>query len=384
MTLFPLSGLGAFGHEAGLVLGVLLGAAFGFVLERAGFGQAAKLAAQFYGRDNRVLKVMFTGIATTAASIALLSGFGIVDLSMLTVPETFIGPQIVGGLLLGVGFAIAGYCPGTGIVAAASGRIDGLVTYLGVMVGSLAFGFFYSPLESFYLSGSMGAIRLDQLLGLPFAVVAMGVVAMAAGAFFAVERLEKYLAGQVADPAPVRLPTMLALGVVALVSLIPLATTRAVAEPLPRELDHVDPTTLATRMIEAPSSFWLVDLREPAACEAARVPGATCRPADDAEGTFLADLATTRTLVVYGDPVPALQTWGGRVEVLDGGYAAFAAQVLTAPTLPTEPTLAQVQEYEARAAVHGYLTGSAAAAAPPVAVKKAAGGAKPAKKGGGC
>ena len=127
MNLLPLYPHDVFGFPTGLLLGTLIGFAFGFVLERAGFGNAKNLAAQFYLTDTRVLKVMFSAIATACAGIGLLAGFGVLDLSLLTVPETFIGPHVVGGLLLGIGFIVSGYCPGTGVVAMASGKWDGLL-----------------------------------------------------------------------------------------------------------------------------------------------------------------------------------------------------------------------------------------------------------------
>jgi len=201
MTL-PLYPHDAFGTYGGSFLGTLIGMAFGFVLERAGFGRARNLAAQFYLTDTRVLKVMFSAIVTACAGMALLSGVGLLDLSLITVPETFLWPQLVGGLLLGAGFIVSGYCPGTGVVAAASGNVDGAAAIGGVMLGSLAFGFGYGPLERFYLSGAMGVVRIDELLGVPMAAVAAAVVAMAVGAFLGGEKLERIFAGKAGEPAP--------------------------------------------------------------------------------------------------------------------------------------------------------------------------------------
>lgn len=391
---FPLYGFDVFGHATGHVLAVLLGMAFGFVLERAGFGRAGNLAAQFYGYDNRVFKVMFSGIATTAVLLGLLSGLGVVDLAMLTVPETFVGPQIVGGLLLGVGFIVAGYCPGTGIVAAASGHVDGLLTYVGVMVGSLVFGFFWPSLEGFYMSGAMGAVRLDQMFGLPFPVVALGVAAMAIGCFVAVERLEAWMAGRRAAPAPDVAPRIRNVSFAGLVSaaafgLVPVAfghADAAPAAPAPRTVDAIDAAALAAMLVEDPSDAWIVDLRSAADCAAARVPGALCLPADDPAG-FVAGLPTTRTLIVYGaGPAAALPdavaAWPGRVARLEGGWDAWRAAVLEAPALPAEPTVAQVRDYRTRAALHGHFTGVAAPAATVTVAPRRA--APAAKKGGGC
>ncbi|HEX2757370.1 MAG TPA: YeeE/YedE thiosulfate transporter family protein, partial [Thermoanaerobaculia bacterium] len=191
---FPLYPHGLFGNYAGLLVGTLVGIAFGFVLERAGFGRARNLAAQFYLTDLRVLKVMFSAIVTALVGMTLLSGIGVLDLTQITVPETFLWPQLVGGLLLGAGFIVSGYCPGTGVVAIASGNLDGIAAIGGIMLGSLSFGFGYGPLEGFYKSGAMGVVRIDTLLGVPAAVVSAAVVAMAVGAFLGGEKLEAIFA----------------------------------------------------------------------------------------------------------------------------------------------------------------------------------------------
>ena len=81
---------------------------------------------------------------------------------------------------------------------------------------------------------------------------------------------------------------------------------------------------------------------------------------------------------------PGAERWHGRVEVLTGGYGAFQHDVLAAPALPAEPTLAQLHDWQRRSALQGYFTGSTAAP-PPVAVtprKAPASGST--RKGGGC
>ena len=202
MNLLPLYPNDVFGFPTGLLLGTLVGFAFGFVLERAGFGNAKNLAAQFYLTDTRVLKVMFSAIATACAGIGLLSGLGVLDLSLLTVPETFVGPHVVGGLLLGIGFMVSAYCPGTGVVAMASGKWDGFWSIVGVTAGSFLFGLFYGPLEGFYKSGAMGSVTIAQATGLPFSVLAAGVVAMAIGAFLGAEKLELIFARRAGKDVP--------------------------------------------------------------------------------------------------------------------------------------------------------------------------------------
>ena len=94
---------------AALVAALALGASFGFVLERAGLGDPKKLLGLFYLEDFTMLKVMITAMATAAAVLAALVVAGVLDLGDLAVQPTYLWPQLVGGLVLGIGFAIGGY-----------------------------------------------------------------------------------------------------------------------------------------------------------------------------------------------------------------------------------------------------------------------------------
>src|SRR5204862_7763701 len=118
-----------------LLVAVAIGFAFGVALERAGLGSARKLTGQFFLRDFTVFKVMFTAIVTAALGLFWLGRFGIIDWSRLYVPETFLLPQVTGGLIFGAGFALAGLCPGTSCVAAARGRGDGAAGGGGLFAG---------------------------------------------------------------------------------------------------------------------------------------------------------------------------------------------------------------------------------------------------------
>lgn len=94
---------------AALAAGLLLGVAFGFVLERAGLGDPKKLTGLFYLQDFTMLKVMFTAIAVAAAGIGGLALVGVMNLSAVSVQTTYLWPQILGGVILGAGFALGGY-----------------------------------------------------------------------------------------------------------------------------------------------------------------------------------------------------------------------------------------------------------------------------------
>jgi len=187
----PFYELGRFGDTAGLAIAVALGAAFGWFLERGGMGSARKLAGQFYFTDLSVLKLMFSAILTAMLGLFWLSWVGLLDLSRVYVPETFVAPQIVGGLVFGVGFAAGGLCPGTSCVAAATGRSDGLALIGGMLTGVFVFGEAFPVLGGFADSTARGPWTLPQALGLSYGVVVGVIVAAALGAFAGAEWLER-------------------------------------------------------------------------------------------------------------------------------------------------------------------------------------------------
>ncbi len=187
------------------LLALLIGVCFGFVLERAGFGNARVLAAQFYLHNMRVLKVMFTAIVTAMLLVFLSSSLGLIDFQRLWVPPTYLWPGIVGGLILGVGFIVGGYCPGTSLVSMSTFKLDGLSFALGVLFGMLVFGQTVPAFWDFYnTSGFLGRLTIPELLGIDAGWVVLGVAAMAVGAFWAAEQAERVFSkGEAPDrPAP--------------------------------------------------------------------------------------------------------------------------------------------------------------------------------------
>ena len=168
MAPFPLPLAEIMGHWGQYVIYLLIGIAFGFALEISGFANSPLLAAQFYFKDMTVLKVMFGAIVTAMVLIFFTSAVGLLDYSLVYVNETYLWPGIVGGLIMGVGFIIGGFCPGTSLVAAAVGKIDGLIFVLGVMFGIFAFGETVGFYEEFWYSSYMGRFTIPEWLGLPY------------------------------------------------------------------------------------------------------------------------------------------------------------------------------------------------------------------------
>jgi hypothetical protein len=192
----PFYKYGLFGDEMSLVLAFAIGIGFGFFLERAGFGSARKLTAQFYGTDMAVFKVMFSAIVTAMLGLFYLSWAGAVDASLVFVNPTYIPSQLVGGLILGIGFIIGGYCPGTGLVAIATGRLDALAFMAGIIGGIFAFGELYPAIEGFVNAQAMGGVTIPQILGLRTGQVVFAVVLMAVLGFWGASAVERRMAAR--------------------------------------------------------------------------------------------------------------------------------------------------------------------------------------------
>ena len=186
----PWLGLGTLSVDQGLTLALLIGVGFGWFLERGGLGNARKLAGQFYLTDLTVLKVMFSAIITAMLGLFWLSKLGYVDLTLIYLPPTFLAPQLVGGLVFGFGFVMGGLCPGTSCVAAASGRIDGMMLLVGMLFGVFIFNEIYPLFTEFYASTPLGQVTLAEQFDLSHGLLVFAIVAMGLGAFVMAEYLE--------------------------------------------------------------------------------------------------------------------------------------------------------------------------------------------------
>ena len=188
----PLYKYGFFGEEFSLLVAFALGLGFGFFLERAGFGSARKLAAQFYLYDMSVFKVMFTAIVTAMLGVTYLGWIGVLDLDLVYLVPTHLGPQIVGGLVLGVGFVVGGYCPGTSVAALATGRIDAMLYALGIFAGTFVYAEVYPAIKGFVNSDPMGQVTLPEVFGLPWGLVVFAVVLIAVVGFWGATKIERW------------------------------------------------------------------------------------------------------------------------------------------------------------------------------------------------
>ena len=302
-----------------IAIAVTIGIAFGFALERAGLGDATKLAGQFYFTDLTVFKVMFSAIVTAMLGAFWLSRLGVIDLRNVYVPETFLVPQLAGGALFGAGFLLAGLCPGTGCVAAASGRGDGAVVMAGMFGGVLVTGLLVTP--SFYASTARGALTIPQLTGAGYGVVVCVVVAMAL-AMFAVLAERRMGAG-----VPLGAVAMIA-GALALFAGSPYRTP-----------ERIDAIQLAQWIHDRKPDLHVIDLRDEASFDEYHVPTSRRGPIP-ASGTVV--LITDGKTAAKDHPSVDIGEW--------------VAGVMN-PTLPENAPADQVAAFEKASVLSRYFGG---------------------------
>jgi rhodanese-related sulfurtransferase len=177
-------------NEFNLVIAFLVGIGFGFSLEQAGFSSSKKLVGLFYGYDFTVLKVFFTAGVVALIGVLILAHFGLLDLQIIYINPTFLWSAIVGGLIMGAGFVIGGFCPGTSVCAAAVGKIDALAFIFGSFLGILIFTEGYSLFEDLYKAENWGAVRMDQFFNISPELFALLLTLVAVLVFMMVTMIE--------------------------------------------------------------------------------------------------------------------------------------------------------------------------------------------------
>ena len=187
----PLSILSEFPLWLNLLIAFVIGIGFGFVLEQAGFSSSRRLAGMFYGYDTTVLKVFFTAAIVALVGSQLLSFYGLLNLKLVFVNPYFVNSAIGGGVIMGAGFIMGGYCPGTGISALAIGKIDAMIFLLGGLAGAFLFAETYPYVQSMAMANDKGAMRIDEWMGLSSGVFTLLMIVAAVFLFWIAELAEK-------------------------------------------------------------------------------------------------------------------------------------------------------------------------------------------------
>ena len=336
---------------------LLLGVAFGAVLERAGFGSARRIAGVFYFTDMTVVKVMFAGMLTAMIGVAMLVGVGWLQPDQLHLMPTIYGAQAVGGLLFGVGFVMSGWCPGTSVVGLASGKLDALVFFAGLAGGALVFNEAFTWLKPLYSLGAQPEVL--TAFGAPITVFTLAFSIVGVGAFYFSEWIERRTGhGERRLRGPLLPAFSLALvGAAATLFILPIgqdsASTKWTVQRagITEELlgiasggDHMEPEDLADRLIRGDQSLLLVDVRPPAEYRRFHIRGAVNLPMTG----LLEGLASHRDLthiVLYSNgmthPAQAREVLAAdgfhNVYLLTDGLQGFIDRCLRPPSLHNGP-----------------------------------------------
>ncbi len=178
-------------QEVNFLIAFIIGIGFGFALEQAGFSSSRKLAGMFYGYDTTVLKVFFTAAIVAMLGLAFLNNAEMIDMGIVYINEYYINSAIIGGVIMGVGFIVGGFCPGTSVCAAAIGKIDAIAYLGGSLIGIFIFGETYPLWKDIYMKNYLGGVKLSTMFGISDGVFIFIVIAAAVFMFWLGEWAEK-------------------------------------------------------------------------------------------------------------------------------------------------------------------------------------------------
>jgi uncharacterized protein len=187
----PISALPGFPEWLDLTFAFLIGIGFGFALEQAGFSSSRKLAGMFYGYDTTVIKVFFTAAIVALVGSQFLAYFGLLDLNKVFVNEYYVGAAIIGGIIMGLGFIMGGFCPGTGLSALSIGKIDAMVFFLGGLTGAFLFAETYPLIKPLANGAYKGPVKINEIVGLSSGMFTFILIIAAIGMFWIGEIAEK-------------------------------------------------------------------------------------------------------------------------------------------------------------------------------------------------
>jgi rhodanese-related sulfurtransferase len=357
------------GNDLNFIVALFIGIAFGAILEQAGFSTSKKLVGLFYGYDFTVLRVFFTAGIVAMTGVMALEHFGLLDITLVYVNPTFIWSAVIGGVIMGLGFVIGGFCPGTSVCAAAIGKIDAMIFIAGAFLGVLIFAEGYPLFEGFYKAGNLGAPRMFETLGMPQHLFAFALTVVALVAFVGVSIIENRVNGS-AQPAIRLTPYYVSVGLIGIViagSAFLFPERKASLLAATRDRDYVQQYALDTmavdefafRVVNEDPSLQILDFRPAGEFAAMHLPRSTSFTVDNLFEKEPNQVLTVRhrTNVIIAEDEWTERTIGVMaselgyhgLKVLRGGMAGFRSGILDFVPPPVARTRDEEQTYRFRA-----------------------------------
>ncbi|MCF8267234.1 MAG: YeeE/YedE family protein [Ignavibacteriales bacterium] len=260
-------------NNLNFIVALVIGILFGMILEQAGFSTSKKLVGLFYGYDFTVLRVFFTAGIVAMIGVMGLEHFGLLDINLVYINPTFLWSAIVGGAVMGIGFVIGGFCPGTSVCAAAIGKIDAMIFIGGAFLGVLVFAEGYPLFETLYKSANWGSPTFYETLSVSKNLFAFIMVVFALTGFFIASIVENRVNG-IKKP-PIRLTPyyvgIAAIGILLAVSafifpdrkttLIQMTEKTEVLDEYPIEVMAIDQFAMCVMRMDECNKFQIFDFR---------------------------------------------------------------------------------------------------------------------------
>lgn len=347
------------GEPKAFLASLLIGIAFGFFLERAGFGSSRKLTGVFYLKDMAVIKVMFTAVMTALMGLSIFVYLDWITLDAVYLMPTIYGAYIAGGLLFGIGFVMGGWCPGTAAAGLASGKLDALVFLIGAVIGSSLFNETFALIKPLYEAGNKGVIFVYDSIGMSrnsfVLLLSIAAIIMFWGSEWLEKKKEQKIETQNYTVLKVLTVVLLTISV-ALMAANPASLSESrrfytstlseaqLLEAIENAQDHIEPQDLANRMLQRQVDLLVVDIRPQNEYTQYHLPAAVNIAMKDLH-TALLPYKNIGTIVLYSNgmthPVQArdslYRSGFENVYILTDGLNGFVEKCLTPVSLRREP-----------------------------------------------
>ncbi len=356
------------GNELNFIVALVIGIFFGVILEQAGFSTSKKLVGLFYGYDFTVLRVFFTAGIVAMIGVIAMEHFGLLDINLTYINPTFLWSALIGGLIMGLGFVVGGFCPGTSICAAAIGKIDAMIFIVGSFIGVLIFAEGYPLWEGLYKANNWGNVRVFDSLGMQQTVFAFILTAFSLFAFWMVSIIENKVNG-IKKPAFRFTPyyvTIGAIGFILSLSAFVLTERKDSLQNLVSDKEFVNNFDLKTitvdefayRIVKGDNKLQIIDFRPIKEYEKQSLPGSTSFTFDnlfEKEPSKILRIRHKKNVFVANDEFTERQfaIIAGRlgfsnVTILKGGLNSFNSEILNFDKNSIATTKQEVDTYRFR------------------------------------